>query len=86
MVDDVLEDAAKADRVVDLGLLRGGEVDAFRVTSALDVEDTGVGPDVLVIADEQASRVGTERRFSRSRQAEEERDVTLLDADVGRRV
>jgi hypothetical protein len=86
MVDDVLEDAAKADRVVDLGLLRGGEVDAFGVTSALDVEDASVGPDVLVITDEQASRVGTERRFPRSGQAEEECDITLVDADVGRRV
>ena len=84
MVDDVLEDAAKADRVVDLGLLRGGEVDAFRVTSALDVEDTSVGPDVLIITDEQAPRVGTERRFSRSRQTKEECDVTLFDTDVGR--
>jgi hypothetical protein len=39
---------------------------------------------VLVIADEQTPRVGTQCRFSCSRQAEEERDVTLVDADIGR--
>ena len=84
MVNDILEDAAKADRVVDFRLLRGGEVDAFRVTPALDVEDTSVRPDVLVVTDEQASRISAERSLSRSGQAEEECDITLVDADVGR--
>ncbi len=56
-VDDVFKDATKADRVVDLGLLRGGEVDALGIATALNVEDTSVGPDVLVITNEKAPRV-----------------------------
>ena len=84
VVDNILEDAAKADRVVDLGLLCGGEVDALGVTATLDVEDTSVGPDVLVITDEQTPRVGTKSRLSCSRQAEEECNVTLIDADISR--
>ena len=51
VVHDVLEDGAEADRIEDLGLLLGGEVDRLRVAAALDVEDTGVGPDVLIVAD-----------------------------------
>ena len=86
IVDDVLKDATKADRVVDLGLLRGGEVDALGITTALNVEDTSVGPDVLVITDEKAPRVSTERCLSRSRQAKEECYITLLNAHVRRRM
>lgn len=84
VVDNILEDAAKADRVVDLGLLCGGKVDALRVTATLDVKDTRIRPNVLVITDEQTPRIGTERRLSSSRQAEEECDVTLVDADISR--
>jgi hypothetical protein len=86
VVDDVLKDATKADRVVDLGLLRGGEVDTLGITTALNVEDTSVGPDMLVITDEKAPRVSTERCLSRSRQAEEEGYITLVDAHVCRRM
>ena len=86
VVDDVLKDATKADRVVNLGLLRGGEVDALGITTALNVEDTSVGPDVLVITDEKAPRISTERCLSRSRQTEEECHITLLNAHVRRRM
>jgi hypothetical protein len=86
VVNDVLKDATKADRVVDLGLLRGGEVDALGITTALNVEDTSVGPDVLVITDEKAPRVSTERCLARSRQAKEECHITLVDAHVCRRM
>ena len=84
VVDDVLKDTTKADRVVDLGLLRGGEVDALGITTALNVEDAGIRPDVLVITDEKAPRVSTERCLSRSRQAKKECYITLVDADVCR--
>lgn len=66
VVDDVLKYATKADRVVNLGFLRGGEVDALGITTALNIEDTSVGPDVFVITDEKAPRVGTERCLARS--------------------
>jgi hypothetical protein len=53
VVNDVLEDTAKADSVVDLGLFGCGEVDGLGVAPALDVEDTSVRPDMLVVTDEQ---------------------------------
>ena len=86
VVDDVLKDATKADRVVDLGFLRGGEVDALGITTTLNVEDTSVGPDVLIITDEKAPGVSTERCLSRSRQTKEECHITLVDANVCRRM
>jgi hypothetical protein len=86
VVDDVLEDRAEADRVEDLRLLLRGEVDRLGVAAALDVEHARVGPDVLVVADEQPARVGRERRLARAGEAEEERDVAVVDADVGGRV
>lgn len=58
IVDDVLEDGSEADGGVDLGLLLGGEVDALGVATTLDVEDTLVGPDVLVVTDELTSGIG----------------------------
>lgn len=60
VVDDVLEDRTEADGVEDLGLLLGGEVDALGVAAALDVEDTSVGPDVLVVTNEETVRVSGE--------------------------
>ena len=83
-VDDVLKDAAKADGVVYLGLLRSRKVDGLGITAALDVEDTSVGPDMLVITDEKAPRVSAERCLSRPRQTEEECHITLVDAHVCR--
>ena len=52
VVDDILEDATEPDGVEDLRLLLAREANALGVTTALDVEDTVVRPDVLVIADE----------------------------------
>jgi hypothetical protein len=86
VVHDVLEDRAKADRVEDLGLLLGREVDALGVAAALDVKHTRVGPDMLVVADQRTVRVGGECRLARAGETEEEGDVTGLDADVGGRV
>jgi hypothetical protein len=66
VVNHVLEDTAKADSVVDLRLFGCGEVDGLGVASALDVEDTSVRPDMLVVTDEQTAWVGTEGRLSGS--------------------
>lgn len=66
VVDDVLEDGTEADGGVDLGLLLRREVDALGVAAAFDVEDTFVGPDVLVVADELAVGVGGESTGMRS--------------------
>lgn len=40
----------------------------------------------LIVADEQARRVRAQHRLARAREAEEERDVPLLDANVRGRV
>ena len=42
VVDDVFENAAKTDGVVDFWFLLSREVDAFGVATSLDVEDTSV--------------------------------------------
>jgi hypothetical protein len=42
VVDDVFEDAAKTNGVVDFWFLLGREVDAFGVATSLNVEDTSV--------------------------------------------
>ena len=86
VVDDVLENAAKLDGVENFGLLLRGKVDAFGVASAFDVEDAGVGPDMLVIADQEATGVSGEGGFPCARETEEERDIILIDANIGRRV
>lgn len=66
VVDDVLEDRTESDCVEDVGLLLGGEVDTLGVASAFNVEDTRVGPNVFVITNQEAVRVGGEGRLSSS--------------------
>lgn len=66
IVDDVFEDGTEADGGVDLGLLFRREVDALGVAATFDVEDTFVGPDVLVVADELTLGVGGESTGMRS--------------------
>ena len=55
--NNVLKDRPEANSVEDFGLLLRGEVDTFGVTTTLYVEDTSIGPDVLIIADQQAVRI-----------------------------
>lgn len=86
VVDNVLEDAAVLDGVENVGFLLSGQVDALCVASTFDVEDTRVRPDMLIVSDEQTVGVGRESGLSGTRKTEEESDVTLLDADIGRGV
>lgn len=83
--DDVLQDGSEADGVVDVGLLLGGETNALGVASTLDVEDTGVGPAVLVVTDQSTLGVGGQSGLAGSRQTEENSDIAVL-ALVGGRV
>ncbi len=71
IVDDVFQDRAVVEGVVDVGLGFLGEVDGLGVAAALDVEDAGIGPDVFVIADEHAGGVGGKSGFSGAGEAEE---------------
>ncbi len=72
VVDDVFEDGSVVEGVVDIGFGFGAEVDGFGVASAFDVEDSGIGPDVFVVADEFAIWVGGEGGFAGAGEAEED--------------
>ena len=76
--DDVLQHRAEVERVEDFRLGFRGQVDRLRVATALDVEDAVVGPDVFVVADELALRIGGERRLARAGKAEEHRGAAAL--------
>ena len=64
--DDVFQDGAEADGVVDLGLAALLEADALGVAAALDVEDPVVAPAVLVVSNQRARRVRGQRRLPRA--------------------
>mmetsp|Transcript_57142 Transcript_57142/g.156921 ORF Transcript_57142/g.156921 Transcript_57142/m.156921 type:complete len:534 (-) Transcript_57142:86-1687(-) len=74
---DVLDHGAKADGTEDVRLVLLGEGDALGVAAALDVEDSSLGPHVLVIADELAPRVGRERCLTGAAEAEEDGHVAV---------
>ena len=81
--DDILEDGAEADGIVDLWLLLSGEVDALGVATTFDVEDASIRPYVLVVANKLSSWVRREGRLARTGETEEERDIAFLLIDVG---
>lgn len=83
--DDVLENGTVSDGTKDLWFLFGAEADALGVATTFDVEDTGVGPAVLVVTDQGSLWVGRESGLSSSRETEEDSDVSVL-ALVGGRV
>ena len=86
VIDDVLKDRTETDGVVDLRLLLGGKVDALGIAPTLDVENTIVRPDVLVIPDQLAVGIGRQCGLSRSRETKEECDIAVLRTDVSRGV
>src|SRR6266571_1641757 len=66
-------DRAKAHGIPDLRLIFLRQVDALRVTTALEVEDTIITPAMLIITDQAAARIGRKTCLPRTRQAKEER-------------
>ncbi len=66
-----------------LGFL--AELDALGVAAALEIEDAVRTPAVLVVADQDAVRVGGQRGLAGAGEAEEQRALAVL-ADVGRAV
>ena len=81
-VNDILKDAAVSDSIENIRLLLCREVDAFGVTSAFNVEDTSVRPNMFVVADEKTVRVSGEGGLAGTRKTEKEGDVTLFNADI----
>ena len=60
------------ERVINIWLGFLGKIDCFGVAAALDIEDAGVGPDVLVVSDELAGGVSGEGGFTGAGKAEED--------------
>lgn len=67
---------------MDLWLGSGSEVDTLGVASTLDVEDSFVGPNVLVVSNELSQRVSREGSLSSSGETEEESNIPV-DSLVG---
>lgn len=57
VVQEVLEDAPEAVRVVEIGLRLRGQVDALRIAPTLDVGHAVVRPRAFVVANQLAARV-----------------------------
>ena len=83
IVDDVLKKAAKFDSIEDIRLLLCREVDTFRVTSALNVEDTSVRPHMFVVTDEETVRISGQCSFASTGKTKKESNITLLNANIG---
>ena len=83
--DNVLQDGTEADGVENIGLLLAGETNALGVAATLDVEDTSVGPAVLVVTDQLTLGVGRQGGLSGTGQTEEDSDIAVLTL-VGRGV
>lgn len=64
--------------VVDLGFFFGGQTDALGIAATLDIEDTLVSPDVLVVANQVPVTCGAECRLPSTGKAEEECDIAIL--------
>src|SRR4051812_11892995 len=69
----VFQHRAEAERLENVRLALGGEVDRLRVAATFDIEDAIVAPAVLVVADEMALWIGRERRLARAAEAKEQR-------------
>lgn len=83
--DDVLEDGTVSDSAINIGLLLSRETNGLGVATTLDVEDTVVGPAVLVVTNKSSVGVGRECGLASSRETEEKGDIAIL-ALVGGRV
>ena len=69
---DIFQHRAESQRLENIGLVFGCQIDGLGIAAALDVEDAVIAPTVLVVADEVALRIGGERGFAGAAQAEQE--------------
>lgn len=86
VVDNVFEDTAKPNGIEDIWLLFRRQVSAFGVTTTFNIENTGVGPDMLIIANQKTIGIGRQGRFSSAGKTEEKSGVIFLHADIGGRM
>src|SRR5664279_6101316 len=63
---NVLQNRARADRMIDLGLFFLGEIDTLGVAATLKIEDPVRPPAMLVIADQAPKRISGEGGFTGS--------------------
>ena len=75
---DILEECVAADCIVDVRLGFLVEVDDLGIASALKVEDAGIIPAVLVIADQKTLRIGRERGLTGARETKEHSRVLAV--------
>ena len=75
--DNVLKNGSEANSVEDLGLLLSREINALGVAASLNVEDSSVGPDVLIITDQGAGGVSRQGGLASSRETEEQGGVAV---------
>ena len=83
---NVFKERIAADRLIDVRLCLGIEVDDLCIAAALVVEDALVIPAVLIIADEEALVIGRKRSLARAGKSEEQRRVLPLLVRVRRAV
>lgn len=81
----VLENGTEADGVENIGLLLGGETNALGIAATLNVEDTSVGPAVLIVTNQLALGVSGQGGLASTGQTEEDGNITILTL-VGRGV
>jgi len=80
----VLEHRAETQGLENVGLGLIGQVDGLGVAAPFDVEDAGVAPTMLVVADEQPLGIGRERGFAGARQTEQQRGAARVAVGRGR--
>jgi hypothetical protein len=84
VVDNILENAAILDGIVDVWLFFGRKIDAFCIAAAFNVEDTSVGPYVFIVTNQETAGIRRKCGFTSARQTEEKSNIVVFDADIGR--
>jgi len=74
---DVLEDSAELDSIEDFWFPFSGEIDGLSVASTFDVEDTIIGPAVLVITEKFSLGISGEGGLASSGETEEKSDIAI---------
>jgi len=74
---NVLEDSSELDSIEDFWFLFSGEIDGLSVASTFDVEDTIVGPAVLIITEKFSLGISRKGGLTSSRETEEKSDISI---------